>query len=118
MKLLTKNGFIKDEGFSLIEALVSIVILGLLSSIFFSFLSNTINKPVLTYRAEALVLAQNEIQRTIAARNLRDTSYCNMKGNMTIYKHVTENESLYKINVVVLYNNKIELINLPFTVKR
>ncbi len=100
------------------EALVSIVIIGLMSTLFFSFLSNSINKPLLINRAEALVLANKEIQITLSSRNFQDTSYSNNKSNLTLYKRVVESGNLYVVHVSVLYKNKTELINIPFEIKK
>ena len=119
------NGFINlyyrnagNEGFSLIEALVSIVIIGITTTIVFFFIIKFLGSSKSNLRLEAVNLIQHEIQNTIANKALNDTSYSNRRGNLKLKKHIIDFPTYYSINFSVELNNKTRIAEIPLIVKK
>jgi len=110
------NGFIDEEGFSIIEALVSIVIIGITSIIIISFLIMFLRGTKFLNRMDALLMVQNEIQSTLVYKTFNDTSYANLKGNLILYKKVNNLNNYYQFDFSVKDKKNILLIDIPVAV--
>lgn len=110
------NGFIDEEGFSIIEALVSIVIIGITSIIIISFLIMFLKGTKFLNRMDALSMVQNEIQSTLVYKTFNDTSYANLKGNLILYKKVNDLNNYYQFDFSVKDKKNILLIDIPVAV--
>jgi prepilin-type N-terminal cleavage/methylation domain-containing protein len=113
-----RNGFINDEGFSLIEALVSIVLIGILSTLILSFIIKLSTGDKSLARMDALTMARTEIGNTITNRTINDTSYSDAKGKLTLFKYVTNKDSYFEINILVKNNKNVELVDIPVAIKK
>ena len=112
------NGFTNNEGFSLVETLAAIVIIGITTTAVLFFINKFMGRSNYNSRMEAILLVQKEIQNTIANHSMTDTSYTNSNGNLTIYRKVIDNHSYYKLDfTVVLHNNK-KLVIIPLVIKK
>lgn len=94
-----------QEGFSIIESLVSITILGILIAISVRLFDEIYKAPEILLQREALQLADQELSRTISGNYLNDTTYTNTQQNLIIKKIIkeTELENLREIEVQVLF---------------
>ena len=90
----------KQEGFSIIETLVVITILGLLITFTTSFINKIYNNPVYLLKDEAFRAASNEIDGVMLNGTLTDTLY-NIKHNLFVKRHSTELDKYYLVSVVV-----------------
>jgi len=90
-----------QSGYSLIETMVCISLLGLLiflsTSVYTRFFSN--HKMLL--RNEALFMANQEITNTINKRIFTDTSYKSINCNMLLDRKISDMDNCKKIIVVV-----------------
>jgi prepilin-type N-terminal cleavage/methylation domain-containing protein len=100
-----------DSGFSIIETLVTIVIVSMLVIFVSVFLDNIYNNPKLFLKSKALLLAKNEMNRTIYSEGYRDTSYFDDKYRMNIIRQIKDQEGVYKINVLIRKTDK-EILSL------
>lgn len=104
-----RTGFISNEdGFSMIEALVGIVILGLILTLTSAFVKGIFSHPKALLKGEALMLAGQEIDCSARNRMFTDTVYSNPSGNLAITRTATALDSLEKINVTVRYKSTNE----------
>ena len=106
---------LKEDGFSMIEALVGITILGILFTITIELFGVIYKKPEMLLEREALHLATQELNRSISGNILNDTTYTNRSGNLILKKTISETESedlkLIQVSVFFKLNQKI-LISL------
>jgi Tfp pilus assembly protein PilV len=71
-----------EEGTTLIEALTSMVVLGLIVGITTMFISSIYENPALFLKREALSMASSEMNNSKNSKATTDTSYSNSSGNM------------------------------------
>ena len=90
----------KENGTTILESLVVILLLGILITMTASFFSTIFNNKNML-KAEALMLAQQEISRTISEVSEQDTLYVNEKGNLKVHRIVYKEDKLNKIEVLV-----------------
>lgn len=93
----------REEGVSIIESLVSIVILGLIVVLGVMVMSGLFTHPRVLLKGEACQLVSSEIDYSLKHNPLIDTSYTNSTGNLLVKRHVTEVDSLTRIEVKVTY---------------
>lgn len=91
----------EESGYSLIEALVSISILGIIIIITAMLFTTILSGNSIYSKSEALVLAKNEIENVRQNKILTDTAYNNKEGNLLITRSIKQEDSLYKVNVCV-----------------
>jgi prepilin-type N-terminal cleavage/methylation domain-containing protein len=91
----------KNDGFSLIETLVVILLLGLLVTFTASFFNDLFDKPGLFLKYQALNLANQEMNNCLYNKITTDTSYTISKHNLTVIRKVTEELNGYDISVSV-----------------
>lgn len=118
MRFLMVIGFTKDEGFSLVETLAAIVIIGITTTAVLFFINKFLSSSDFNARMEALILVQNEIQNTLTNHSLTDTSYANREGNLKLYRSVIDYQHYYEINFSVVLHNKTKLILIPVDIKK
>jgi len=92
----------QDSGFSIIETLVTILIVGILIIIVSIFMETIFSNPRLFLKSKALYLGQEEINYVINHSAYTDTSYFNNKANLFVNRQITELDKVYKINVSVM----------------
>lgn len=103
-----------SEGFSIIETLVAITILGLLVAFTLTFFNRFYENPVYLLKDEAYRAASLEAENTLANRSYRDTSYIH-KNKLKVIKLVRMNDFSYLITIKVIYKNRstqLSLLNL------
>jgi hypothetical protein len=91
----------KEEGFSIIESLVGIIILGLIVIFFSLFFNKIFQTPKILLRGEAFYLANQEIENSLNMKSKSDTVYSNLNRNLQIRRMVRKEEKLYNIQVEV-----------------
>lgn len=101
-----------EHGFSIIETLVAIIILGLLAVFITSFFNQMLRNPQLVLRTKAIYLAEQEINYCINRKAFNDTSYINNEFNLLILRQVITYENNFKINVSVKKNSLDNLVSL------
>ena len=92
---------IDQNGFTILETLVGILLLGLIITFFAMFFNQVFANPKLLLRKEAMVLANQEIERCINYKPKSDTTYFNNNGNLKIYRKLKSSNSLTKAVVTV-----------------
>ena len=98
-------GILNDEnGSSLIETLVSMLILGIVVVIFFSIYIKIFTNPILVYKSEALSMANQEVMNSINKKVCSDTSYYNLNNNLLVERVIEGTNGLYKVQVTVSYS--------------
>lgn len=102
MKKILRN----NEGFSLVETLVSIVIAGITITLGITAYTSIISNPDLTYKNEAFLLASDCIDNSLSNRAFSDTAYYNSTGYLRIERKVIIVNSLNLISVEVTYVRK------------
>jgi len=95
-----------ENGFTIIETLVAILLLGLLVVGATGFFGTLYNSPKILLRNEALALASNEIDRCISYRILTDTLYKNPVGNLQVKRNVIMKADLNEVIVGVYWSDK------------
>jgi prepilin-type N-terminal cleavage/methylation domain-containing protein len=110
MDILRKSELIamREDGFSLIETLVVILLLGLLVTFTASFFNDLFNKPALFLKYQALRLADREMNYCLNNQVTTDTSYIFPKHNLNVQRTITEELNGYDINVSVSVNNDLK----------
>ncbi|PIP77570.1 MAG: hypothetical protein COW85_08310 [Ignavibacteria bacterium CG22_combo_CG10-13_8_21_14_all_37_15] len=98
----------REEGVSIIESLVSIVILGLIVVSGVMVMSGLFTHPRALLKGEACQLASSEIDFSLKHTSLIDTSYTNSTGNLLVKRHIAEIDSLTRIEVKVTYKGTSE----------
>ncbi|MGD8782530.1 MAG: hypothetical protein PVH88_26685 [Ignavibacteria bacterium] len=92
---------LEEKGFTIIETLVSIFMLGLILTLTIIFFNNTLLNSTFVYKNEAFYLANNEIERTINSELISDTTYTNKSGSLIIKREVLPGENMLEIIVTV-----------------
>lgn len=113
-------GILKNQsGFSLIETLICISLLGVLlvltSMIFVRFFSN----PKMLLRNEALFMANQEMTNSINIKRLTDTTYVNTNANLTLVKKVQDAGNCNKVDITVkTVHNELEIVKLSVEIRK
>jgi Na+/serine symporter len=92
-----------EDGFSIIESLLGIVLLGLIVVFTIIIFNNIWNNPGLAVKSEAFFLASREINNTINGKAFTDTSYNNAQNNLTLNKQVKLADDCYYVEVSVIH---------------
>jgi len=80
---------LKNEyGYTLLETLVGIIILGLVIAFFAMFFNQVFANSRIFLIGDATILAKQEIERCINFRIKTDTSYFNNKGNLQVLRDI------------------------------
>ena len=90
----------EENGTTILESLVVILLLGILITLTAGFFTTVFNNKNML-KGEALLLAQQEISRTISEASQRDTSYTNETGNLIVRRIVYKEDELCRIEVLV-----------------
>lgn len=98
---LLKKYLLDEQGFSIIETLTAIVILGLIMAFSAMLVKGFFFSPKGPLKGEALTLASGEMDHTINTSLRTDTSYFNAPGNLLVERNITEKDSLLSIGVSV-----------------
>lgn len=111
---------LKDQsGYSLIETLVCISLLGIMLFISTSVFIRLFANPKILLRSEALFIANEEITRTIHKKAFTDTTYTNENTNLTIERRVIESGRFAQIEVYVKHSSwSKEIIKLSAGIRR
>ncbi|MBN2571424.1 MAG: type II secretion system protein [Ignavibacteriales bacterium] len=110
MDLLKKN-----EGFTILETLTSIIILGLLVGFTIIFFNKIFSNSKILLRSDALILAEQEIENCKIKMVLQDTSYANIKGNLILIRKITMFNGLRSIEISVhSKNDNQEILKFQF----
>lgn len=93
---------LKDQlGYTIMETLVGIILIGLIITFFAMFFNQIFSNPKLLLRSEALTLANLEIEKSINTKAINDTIYKNTNGNLLIKRNIKQEKKLVKSTVVV-----------------
>ncbi|MBI2417893.1 MAG: type II secretion system protein [Ignavibacteriales bacterium] len=97
-----------EQGYTIMEALVSIVLIGLLITLSLVFFNMLFNSPLMGKKSEALLLAKNEMEYCLHSIGLNDTSYSNRYGTIRIDRNCQKTDSLiiFTVKAILLKNNK------------
>lgn len=90
----------EENGTTILESLVVILLLGILITLTAGFFTTVFNNKNML-KGEALLIAQQEISRTISEVSERDTSYTNETGNLSVRRIVYKDTELCKVEVLV-----------------
>ncbi|MFH0736291.1 MAG: hypothetical protein V1773_17020 [bacterium] len=90
-----------EDGTTLIEALTSMVVLGVMVGITTMFISSIYEKPALFLKREALSMASSEINNSKNNKATTDTSYLNFSGNMKLKREIEIDDNIVVISVDV-----------------
>ncbi|MBI1937431.1 MAG: type II secretion system protein [Ignavibacteriales bacterium] len=113
-------GILKDQsGYTLIETLVSIGLLGVLIVLSAMVYKNFFSNPKILLRNEALYLANNEIVNSINKKIFTDTAYTNENKNLSIERKITGMGRFNRVEVVVTtVQDPKELVKLSADIKK
>lgn len=109
MDLLTKT-----DGYSLIEALVGITILGLLVGFVLMVSLRLMSNPKLTLQHKALLIAENEVNYCQSISVEKDTCYLNSNNTLTV-KRTVKIEDNSKIIIITIKHTKSEQVLLSYS---
>ncbi len=102
-----------QNGFTIMETLIGIIIIGLMITFFAMFFNQVFNNPKILLRSDAFVLANNEIERCMNLKISSDTSYTNRIGNLYIKRQITFLNKLNKAKVsIYTASGKKEILSL------
>lgn len=90
-----------ELGYTLMETLVGIIILGIVITFFAIFFNQTFANPRILLKGDAIILAKQEIDKCINIKAVKDTSYYNKNGNLKIIRSIKGVENLNQAVVVV-----------------
>lgn len=110
---------LKDEaGYTLIESLTAIAVLGIFMFIVSALILKMFLNPKLVLRSEALLLANNEIKHTLTYKSSNDTTYTNANGNLIVGRRVHVNERINDVEVSVkMVSNPKVIVQLNASMK-
>ncbi len=113
-------GILKDEsGYTLIETLVSIGLLGILIVLSATAYTRFFDNPKILLRNEALYMANQEITNSINKKIFTDTTYANENQNLEVRRNVFDVQKLYRIEVAVVFvQTQKELVRLSADMKK
>lgn len=111
---------LKDQsGYSLIETLVCISLLGIILFISTSVFVRLFANPKILVRNEALFIANEEITRATQKKEFKDTTYTNENANLTIERRVIESGEFAQIEVYVRHSSQSkEIVKLSASIRR
>ena len=92
----------KEDGSTIIENLVGIIIMGLIVTLSFSVLIKLYSNPSLLQKDEAFLLASQEVSNCINSKSISDTTYKNSSGNLQLTRTITMEGGAYKTTVKVV----------------
>ena len=95
----------KENGETLIEVMVAIVIIGLITGFTLIFFTNIFENPRLLKKDDALFYANQEINYAVKNRQTRDTVYFSPDSSMLIERKIVKDKNIYNINVNVKLKN-------------
>ncbi|MBI2417304.1 MAG: prepilin-type N-terminal cleavage/methylation domain-containing protein [Ignavibacteriales bacterium] len=104
--VLLKN----QDGYSLIESLVSIVLLGLIVVFSTMAVTGLFTRPKILLKGEACLMAEQEINYSLKYHVTTDTTYTNETGNLIVTRTTTPAGNLANIQVEVVYKGNHEKI--------
>lgn len=90
----------EETGTTILESLVVILLLGILVTLTASFFSIIFNNKNML-KGDALLLAQQEIERTLSEKSDHDTTYFSEYGNMEVKRLIRKEENKYLVDVIV-----------------
>lgn len=90
-----------ESGFTILESLVGILILGIMLILFAVFFNQIFNNPKLLHRSEAFILAKQEIEKCKNKRLTKDTLYFNEKENLSIVRDINLINNIINAKVTV-----------------
>ncbi|MBL1214646.1 MAG: hypothetical protein HND52_14930 [Ignavibacteriae bacterium] len=99
-----------DSGYSILETLVSITILGLIAGITVLMLNGILKNPKLLLIDEAINLVYNEINFSMSSKTLTDTSYFNRSGNIKVERKIIQSHKTSKIIVNAKFKGTNKLL--------
>lgn len=91
----------KENGTTIIESLVVILLLGIIVTITALFFNNLLNNYNML-RTDALHLARQEMNKALSQFTETDTTYLNSAGNLEVRRIVTNNDDHYGLQVIVV----------------
>jgi hypothetical protein len=104
---------LRNDGYTIIETLVSFVILGLFVTFTVGIYISLFHNPNLVLKSEALLAASREMECAINNRSLSDTTFLNENNNLKIFRKVSKGENIYKIDIFVFFKaDTTMLLNL------
>ncbi|NLT50528.1 MAG: prepilin-type N-terminal cleavage/methylation domain-containing protein [Ignavibacteria bacterium] len=98
--------FLQSSGFSMIETLVAILLLGIISSLFIIFFNDIFSNPKIFLKGKALNAANEEINYSLAHKSAGDTSYFSENGVLFISREIEIIENIRKVEVKVLFHDQ------------
>jgi type II secretory pathway pseudopilin PulG len=99
----------EEHGTTILETLVVILLLGILVTLTASFFTTIFrNKNML--KAEALQMAQQEINRVLSEKCENDTTYNNLTENLKIHRMIIKEEKLSRVEVIISIASSDSLI--------
>ncbi|MBK7980268.1 MAG: type II secretion system protein [Ignavibacteriae bacterium] len=102
-----------QKGYIILEALVGIIILGLVVTFSVMFFNQIFANSKILLKSDALLLAKQEIDTSINFRTTTDTSYFNQKGNLKVIRNIKAESNIYKAVVTVASDSgKKEILSL------
>ncbi|MCU7500921.1 MAG: prepilin-type N-terminal cleavage/methylation domain-containing protein [Ignavibacteria bacterium] len=107
---LLKKDIKNEQGFTIIETLTAIVILGLIMIFSAMLVKRFFFSPKALLKGDALTLASAEMERSLSRNVSNDTSYSNSAGNLLIERKISVKDSLQSINVSVMTKNSAEVV--------
>ena len=114
-----EGGLNEQSGFSLIETVVSIGLLGILVTLSVIAYTRFFDNPKILLRNEALYMANQEITNAVNKRRFTDTTYTNINGNLAVERNISDLQTYYKMEVAVIFvQNKMELVKLSADIKK
>ncbi|MBU0474987.1 MAG: hypothetical protein KKF62_12605 [Bacteroidetes bacterium] len=99
-----------EDGYTITEALVGIIILGLTITLFAFFFNLVFSNPKILLRSEALYLADQEIENSLNNKVSRDTSYTNNNGNILVERKISSDNNLTKVKISVFSKSNKQII--------
>lgn len=99
-----------ENGFTLIEILVSMVILGILVTLTVLFINTFFSNPVTLFRAEALNVAKVEINYACEFKRDNDSSYTAGNGNLLVERKIMIEEKVTEVFVSVIHKPTEKLL--------
>lgn len=91
----------KEDGFTIIESLVGIILLSLFVGLSAMVINGIYSRPQILMKGEASTLASQEIDYSLKMKPAGDTVYENGSGNMVVRREITQADSLAHIVVTV-----------------
>ena len=107
----------KQDGTTILETLIGILILGIIVTISFALLIKVFGNQKLMNEQEAYQLANETISNSINTYSITDTSFNNNKGNLLVERKVLSEDMVHKITVKVYSAfSKNEIVSLTATI--